>query len=163
MFYVGQKVTPIEAFQPNDNDIDPKMGEVYTIRHIEQGYGSDGARLGLLFVEIKNKPRLLRTLAGDRVTEVMFAAEFFRPVVDISDLEAIVREQMLGKPRYIAPDKFDRQPIHNSALPRADGSVSSPATSAAAERFSPERSANPFCASHSSPPRDAKTAGAAVP
>jgi hypothetical protein len=119
MFYVGQKVTPIEEWQPDDTgDIDPQLGVVYTIRHIEEGQGRDGPLVGLLLVEIHNKPRLLKTLNGNRVTERMFAAEFFRPVVDISDLEAIVREQMLGKPRKIAPDKFDKQRIH-SALPQA--------------------------------------------
>jgi hypothetical protein len=129
MFRVGQKVTPKndEAWEVirgdarrRKPDVDPVFGEVYTIRDME----TDTEGYWLRFVEIQNR-------ATRYADEAQYDADDFRPVVDISDMQAIVREQMLGKPRTIAPDKFDKQRIH-SATPRADASAPSPSRLAAA-------------------------------
>jgi hypothetical protein len=117
VFRVGQKVVCVDAsyngkLRKKDRPW-PVEGAVYTVG----GFDEDNC----LCLEEINR-RWLGEPYG-------FYPHRFRPVVDISDLQAIVREQMLGKPRSIAPDKFDRQritsaapspsPQHDAATPRA--------------------------------------------
>jgi hypothetical protein len=104
MFRVGQKVVCV--------DIDPNPGRrwagdilridaIYTI----VGFEEHVAGTALVLAEAKNcyRERMIWYRG--------YQSRRFRPVVDISHLEAIVREQMLGKPRVIAPDKFDRKRV----------------------------------------------------
>jgi hypothetical protein len=134
MFRVGQKVVCVDEnwrARPYQWEALPKKGEIYTIRQIDCERDGIGVRLH----EIHNKLHEYAEGFG----EVRFNSSHFRPVVDISDLQAIVREQMLGKPRTIAPDKFDKQRIH-SATPRADASAT-PAASGTAAGSPPKESA----------------------
>jgi hypothetical protein len=112
MFRVGQKVTMIDP-RPGQDEADgevyPEFGVVYTIRDIELGI--DGSRdTFLTFHEI----RIERYPYLDDYGDAEFFAGFFRPVVDISDLEAIVTVVKRGKPSKINADKFDRKRIHSS-------------------------------------------------
>ena len=112
MFRVGQKVTMIDPrpWQDEANgEVYLELGVVYTIRDTELGIGGSGHTF-LTFYEIRNE----RYRYCDDYGEAAFFAGYFRPVVDMSDLEAIVAEVKRGKPRKIKADKFDRQRIHSS-------------------------------------------------
>ncbi len=112
MFRVGQKVTmiyPCPWQDEADGKVFPEFGVFYTIRDIELGIDGSGDTF-LTSYEIRNK----RYRYLDDYGEAAFFAGYFRPVVDISDLEAIVTEVKRGKPRKIKADKFDRQRIHSS-------------------------------------------------
>jgi hypothetical protein len=112
MFRVRQKITMIDPrpWQVEANgEVYLEFGVVYTIRDIELGIDGSGDT-SLTFFEIRNE----RYRYLDDYGEPAFFAGYFRPVVDMPDLEAIVTEVKRGKPRKIKADKFDRQPIHSS-------------------------------------------------
>jgi hypothetical protein len=112
MFRVRHKVTMIDPrpWQDKaDGEVYPEFGVVNTIRDIELGIDGSGDAF-LTFYEIRNE----RYRYLDDYGEAAFFADYFRPVVDIFDLEAIVTEVKRGRPRKIKADKFDRQRIHFS-------------------------------------------------
>jgi hypothetical protein len=132
-FRVGQKVVCVDD-RCDDNGWSWQWltrGQVYTIKSFAITFnGNPGVHL----VEVVRDNR-----------DAAFRQSRFRPVVDISDLQAIVREQLLGKPRHIAPDKFDKQRIH-SAAPVADGITRPPSGDATARSVfapSPDRATSP--------------------
>jgi hypothetical protein len=115
-FRVGQKVVYVGGPRPKmpaygraaaGQMIPLTKGVVYTIRDLDDIHGILAVRL----IEVVNDTG--NYFRGRE--EPWYYLERFRPVVDISDLQAIVREQLLGKPRHIAPDKFDKQRIHSAA------------------------------------------------
>jgi hypothetical protein len=117
MFRVGQKVVCVWGARmrcpsASCRNSEVVTGQVYTIRGFEDGGG-------VLVEEVRPVPHT--------DGECSWRPERFRPVVDISDLEAIVREQMLGRPRVIEPDKFDKQRIH-SAVPHGRHDCAVPPT-----------------------------------
>ena len=104
MFYVGQKVVCVDASYRGAFPwlgTPPVEGVVYTIAGFN---GSDPyhGELILRLVEIQNPARRAgRMLEG-------YLASRFRPVTDISALQAIVAEVKTGKRRKIKADKFDK-------------------------------------------------------
>jgi len=109
MFRVGQRVTMIDP-RPWQNEADGEVYPAFGVRDIEPSIDKSGYMV-LNFHEIGNEQ--YRYL-GD-YGEAAFFAGHFRPVVDISDLQAIQTEVKRGKPRKIQADKFDRQRIHSSS------------------------------------------------
>jgi hypothetical protein len=124
-FRVGQKVVYVGGPRPKmpaygraaaGQMIPLTKGVVYTIRDLDDIHGILAVRL----IEVVNDTG--NYFRGRE--EPWYYLERFRPVVDISDLQAIVREQLLGKPRHIAPDKFDKQRIHSAQpQPRDDARI----------------------------------------
>jgi hypothetical protein len=113
--------------------------------------------LAFAFDEIRNRPHQY----VDGVGEALWHQRGFRPLVDISDLQAIVREQLIGKPRTIAPDRFDKQRIHSSTVPPVDAASQAAAASVdPTARAAPIRTASPVLPSVS--PGDAKLAAGVV-
>jgi hypothetical protein len=103
-FRVGQKVVCVDAKSGGggwDKDDHPTEGAVYTIVRSFTWHDNEEV---VWLLELRRSSRA-RRYHGD---DVGYGAYRFRPVVDISDLQAIVREQLLGKPRTITPDKFDK-------------------------------------------------------
>ena len=103
MFRVGHKVTMIDPRPWQE------LGVVNTSRDIELGIDGSSDTF-LTSHEIRNE----RYRYLDDYGEAAFFAGYFRPVVDISDLEAIMTEVKRGKPGKIKADKLDRQRIHSS-------------------------------------------------
>ena len=101
MFRRGHKVTidPRPWQNEADGEVYLEFVVAYTIHDIELG-----------FDEVRNE----RCQYLDDHGEAPFFAGCFWPVVDLSDLEAIVTEVKRDKPRKIKADKFDRQRIHSS-------------------------------------------------
>jgi hypothetical protein len=95
MFRVGQRVVCIS--QPvggYGDEIDPVVGDIYTVRGIEIDRPSgDINPIGLLLGEIINAPRYYRD--HDEPTECTFGAHRFRPLIerktDISFAHEILR------------------------------------------------------------------------
>jgi hypothetical protein len=158
-FRVGQKVVCVDG-----NGYEPAVaiGEVYTIRWLGTLSDEFGNKCrGWTFRRAPMDTNSLRIKVIESACECQSAvtnriisrdwpmlATCFRPVVDISDLQAIVREQMLGKPRHIAPDKFDRQRTHSAAhAPVSQHDASAHPSSASGKArsvfaLSPDRAAN---------------------
>ena len=104
MFYVGQKVVCVnDSWVTNRPDTRPVKGIVYTIRGID----GDERGTSIYLVEIVNPARMVR----EGLFEVSFWAWRFRPVTDISTLQAIVAEVKTGKPRKIKADRFDKERV----------------------------------------------------
>jgi hypothetical protein len=80
MFRVGQRVVCVNQFLDRGCDeIQPKVGDVLTIRHISLGETDNGETMeGLQFLEIRNYPGNYRT----GFLEVSFSSRAFRPVVE---------------------------------------------------------------------------------
>lgn len=118
-FHRGQKVVFVGKAQEGvpsrllaKEGISLTVGMVYTIRDLEDVCGYAACRL----VEIINEAK---KYSRGFVEELWYFQSAFRPVVDISDLESIVSEVKLGRPRKIQDDQFDRKRVHSSAaLPR---------------------------------------------
>lgn len=112
-FYVGQKVvcvtTTDEAIPPilagSWNGDEPTIGAVYTIAKI--------LTCPLSGIEMVHLVELRRAKSAEKYWgyPVGYGAFRFRPVTDISDLQAIVAEQLAGKPRKIKDDQFDKQRV----------------------------------------------------
>ena len=93
-FYVGQKVLCLrddwglktifikEGLLSESGMNFPNCGEVYTIREMR----ANERGVGLLFVEITNPDRQYKNFFG----EVSFLHKHFRPLTDISSLEALL-------------------------------------------------------------------------
>lgn len=109
---VGQKVAMIDP-RPRQDEANGEayleFGVVYTIRDIELSVDISSDTF-LTFYEIRNEQ--YRYLDG--YGEAAFFAGYFRPVVNMSALEAVATEVKRGKPRKIKTDQFDRQRIHSS-------------------------------------------------
>lgn len=102
MFYVGQKVVCVDdrfPYKALPTTIRPIAGNIYTVT---RGNFMDRVvwREGIEIAEARNT----RPNAG----HTGFLAARFRPVTDISDLQAIVAEVKTGKPRKIKADRFDK-------------------------------------------------------
>lgn len=120
MFHIGQKVVAVRTGNSNPALCErfrmagiklATAGQVYTIRGF---YVDEPGWLGVYLEEIINEPGWFVTPAGRRVfAEPCHRSEHFRPVQDISDLEAIVAEVKRGAPRKIEGDSpLDRrQPV----------------------------------------------------
>jgi hypothetical protein len=161
-FRIGQKVVCVDGTRRNGGygwEIMPVRGQVYTIRGFD-GDRHDGC--GVWLEEIVNRPdRYLGDNNREVFGEVSFGIRRFRPVVDISDLQAIVREQLIGKPRTIKPDRFDKQRIHSSTVPPVDAASQAAAASVdPTAGAAPIRTASPVLPSVSS--GDAKLAAGVV-
>lgn len=98
MFYVGQRVVCVDDSPHFEGTAALKMGAVYTVRNFHEC--PDG-RVGMRLSEVT------LPLAGNGI-EHCFRQSRFRPVTDISDLQAIVAEVKTGKPRKIKADRFDK-------------------------------------------------------
>src|SRR5262245_39435726 len=108
-FRVGQKVVCItDGWVSHFGEASPQKDRVYTIRAIvDRSYGT-----GLRLVEIKNRRHLYD---GNWLPcECSFAAQYFRPLVDISNLRSIVREVFQTKRRTVnvPADRFDKHKVH---------------------------------------------------
>jgi hypothetical protein len=158
MFRVRQKVTMTDPrpWQDEANgEVYLEFGVVYTIRDIELGIDGSGDTF-LTFHEIRNE----RYRYLDDYGEAAFFAGYFRPVVDMSDLAAIVTEVKRGKPRKIEADKFDRQRIQSSF-----SAASSPLSMQRDGAASPSRArpAGEALASPASPAYSSRAAAASWP
>jgi hypothetical protein len=96
-FRIGQKVVHVHgAFPPDppecryDHEIDPVLGEVYTVRAIVD---CPGGLAGLLLVEIVNQPDYY----DGGYAEVVFCATCFRPVrtTDIGVFRSLLKSRPL--------------------------------------------------------------------
>lgn len=133
-FRVGQKVVCVNDTDQPAYAKKVKLDGIYVVRSIADFPEGCGLRLK----GIRNRHPF------DKV-EPAYHVWRFRPLVDISDLEAIVAEQLKGKPRTIKPDKFDRKRVHSAAhplqrdaaFPSAAAPEASPSSGAPTPRASP--------------------------
>ena len=107
MFYVGQKVVCVDArARPGKywarHQGKLVEGRVYTVARGTYAHPTLASEV-IDLVEVQCN----RLNSGDPA----FRAARFRPVTDISDLQAIVAEQLAGKPRKIKDDQFDKQRV----------------------------------------------------
>ena len=109
-FFVGQKVVCVNAGPLDDsihqripwaNGEGPREGAIYTVISCH----NDDFECPVLWLAEIKRHRHSVVKWGKRVG---YDVRRFRPVTDISDLAAIVRETLAGKQRQIAPDQFDK-------------------------------------------------------